>query len=365
VEKPSPTIKIVQGAWLTKKLHSVIAFLLPILLVVPGCSSVSSDCAKPEVFCIGLVTEVGQVDDRAYNQAALEGIQQAKSDGLANWTAYIETIDSRDYEENIRVFAEAGYDVIVTVGSASSAATYTAAGQYPNVYFIGADQRPSAEQKSLPNIVRLVFPEDHLGFLAGALAASMTQTNQVGAVCGSDTWPPMKLYGDGFIAGANYINPDITAIVTYHNEVDLGETFSDPVWGAKAANSLIDDGADIIFGVGGTTGNSALGAAATRGVYAIGADIDQYYALPAAAPLMLTSILKLIAPGVIDLLRAAKDAQSRKSAFRTGIYFGQIGLASYHELAALIPDDVKQQMSTLPQGLFSGEIRLEEPATAP
>jgi len=365
VEKPGPNAIIIQGAWPTKKIHPVIAFLLPLLLVGPGCSSVSSNCAKPEVFCIGLVTEVGRVDDRAYNQATREGIQQAKSDGLANWTAYIETIDSRDYEENIRVFAEAGYDVIVTVGSASSAATYTAAGQYSNVYFLGTDQRPTAEQNSLPNLMWLVFPEDRLGFLAGALAASMTKTNQVGAVCGSDAWLPMKLYGDGFIAGANYINPDITAMVRYHNEVDLNKTFSDPVWGAASADSLIDSGADIIFAVGGTTGNSALEAAATRGAYAIGADIDQYYALPAAAPRMLTSVLKLISPGVVDLIQAAKDAQTRKSAFRTDNYLGQIGFAPYHDLASLISDGIKQQMSALPQALFSGEIRLDEPTTTP
>jgi len=336
-----------------------------LLLIAPGCTAVSANCAQPDVFCVGLVTEVGRRDDLAYNQAAWEGIQQAKSVGLADWTASIETIDARDYEDNIRTFAEAGYDVIVTVGNNSSPATYAAAGLYPQTYFIGADQRQAGNPNILPNLVWLVFPEDQLGFLAGAMAAAMTQTNQVGAVCGSDAWPPMKLYGDGFIAGALYINPEVKATVTFHNEVGLDETFTDPAWGAAAANKLVDSGADIIFGIGGTTGSSALVAAEMRGAYAIGADIDQYYASPAAAPRMLTSVLKFIAPGVVDLLKSAKNAQTIKSDFRTGNYLGQIGLAPFHNLASLISEDVRREMSTLPQALLSGEIHMEEPAPTP
>jgi len=348
-----------------KKLRAAMAILLLILLVVPGCTSVSLDCAQPEVFCVGLVTDIGRRDDQAYNQAAWEGIQQAKSDGVADWTASIETIDARDYGENIRVFAEAGYDVIVTVGYDSSAATNAAAGQNSNIYFIGADQRQSGNQNSLPNLVWLVFPEDQLGFLAGALAAAMTQTGQVGAVCGSDAWLPMKSYGAGFIAGALYINPGVRATVTYHNDVGLDETFTDPVWGAAAANSLVDSGSDIIFGVGGTTGSNAIVAAAARGAYGIGADVDQYYLLPVASPRILTSVLKMIAPGVVDLLRAARDVKAGTGALATGNYLGQIGFAPYHELASLIPDNVRQQMSTLPQALLSGEIQTVVPAASP
>lgn len=348
-----------------RTLRAAIVILLPILLLALGCTPVSLDCAQPEVFCVGLVTDVGRRDDRAYNQAAWEGIQQAKSDGTVDWTAFIETIDGRDFEENIRVFAEAGYDVIVTVGYDLSAATYTAAGQYSNIYFIGADQRQSEDQNSRLNLAWLVFPEDQLGFLAGALAAAMTKTGQVGAVCGSDAWLPMKSYGDGFIAGALYINPDVKTTVTYHNDVDLSETFTDPAWGAAAANSLVDTGADIIFAVGGTTGSNAIVTAAARGAYGIGADVDQYYLLPVASPRILTSVLKAITPAVADLLRAARGAQAGTGIFTTGNYPGLIGFAPYHELDSLVPADVRLQMSTLPQALFSGEIQMNGPAMTP
>ena len=339
-----------------KKWHAAISILLIILLTAPGCRSVSLDCAQPKVFCVGLVTEAGRRDDRATNQAAWEGIQQAKSDGVVEWTASIETINAGDYEENIRVFAEAGYDVIVTVGTESSSATNAAAGKYSNIYFIGTDQRQPGAQVSLPNLIWLVFPEDQLGFLAGALAAAMTETGQVGAVCGSDAWPPMKSYGDGFIAGALYINPEVKASVIYHNDVGLNKTFSDPEWGAATANSLVEDGSDVIFGAGGTTGSNAVVAAAARGAYGIGADIDQYYLLPVASARILTSVLKMIAPGVVDLIRAAREAQAQTGTFPAGNYYGKVGFAPYHELASVVPDEVKTRMQELYQGLLLGEV---------
>ncbi len=265
------------------------------------------------------------------NQAAWEGIQKSKSDGFTDLIEFIETIDSRDYEENIGVFAESGYDVIVTVGHLASAATYALAKQYPDVYFIGADQRPSDDLESLPNLVWLVFPEDRLGFLAGAMAASMSLTYQVGAVGGSDALPTMKLYGNGFISGALYINPEMKVNVNFHNDVGIGESINDPEWGTKTATTLVDEGVDIIFGFGGTTGSGALEAAAGRGAFAIGADFDQYLSLPDAGPHMLTSVLKFIAPGIEDLLEAAREAQTSKGAFRMGIYFGQLGFAPYHD----------------------------------
>jgi basic membrane protein A len=197
------------------------------------------------------------------------------------------------------------------------------------------------------------------------MAAAMTHTGQVGAVCGSDAWLPMKSYGDGFIAGALYINPDVKATVTYHNEVGLDETFNDPVWGATAANSLVDSGVDIIFGVGGTTGSNAVVAATARGAYGIGAEVDQYNLLPEAAARILTSVLKMITPAVAELLMVVKEAQAKTVVFPEGNYPGQIGFAPYHELDSLVPDSVRQQMSNLPHALFTGEIQTGVPATTP
>jgi basic membrane protein A len=335
----------------------VFVFICAIGLFLPGCTLASLDCAQPEVFCVGLVTEVGRRDDRAYNQAAWEGVQQSKIAGVADWIANIETVDVRDYEENIRVFAEAGYDAIVTVGDVMSDATRAVARAYPDSYFIGVDQDQSANQEFSPNLSGLVFPEDQIGYLAGALAASLSKTGQIGAVCGSDESPAMQRYGNGYRAGAAHVNTDVRVAVIYHNDVGLDKTFNDPEWGAATANSLIDAGADIVFGVGGTTGSNALVAAVMRGAYAIGADTDEYYTLPVAAPHIYASALKLITPGIADLIKITREAQAKASVFPTGNYLGQVDLSPYHDLASSVPDEVKSRMSELILALRSGEIQ--------
>jgi basic membrane protein A len=340
-----------------KRARLVSALLLLVMVLVQGCLPKSTDCKQPDVFCVGLVTDVGRRDDRAYNQAAWEGLQQSRTSGAATWIASIETVDARDYEENISVFAEAGYDVIVTVGSAMSESTRAAAKTYPDSYFIGLDQDQSANQDFSSNLTGLVFAEDQIGYLAGALAAMMSKAGQIGAVCASDALPSMKRYGEGFVNGATYINPKIEVTVTYHNDVGLDTTLDDPEWGAAKANSLVDAGADIIFGVGGATGNNAIVAAVTRGAYAIGADTDQYYALPVAAPHLYMSVMKEITSGMVELIKSARDAQAGTSAFPSGNYQGQVGLSSYHDLVSSIPDEVKAHMTGLIQALLSGEIQ--------
>lgn len=340
-----------------KKLSFILVLLVMVGGFVPACTPKAADCKQPEVFCVGLVTDGGQIDDRSYNQAAWDGILQAKSAGVTDWVASIETVDVRDYEENIRVFAAAGYDVIVTVGAAMGDATRTVANAYPDSYFIGVDQDQSANQEFTQNLIGLVFPEDQIGYLAGALAAMLSKSGQIGAVCGSDASLPMKRYGEGFRAGAASINPRVNVTVVYHNEVGLDKTFSDPEWGAATANSLIDMGVDIVFGVGGTTGSNAIVAAVMRGAYGIGSDTDEYYTLPVATPHLYSSVLKMIAPGIAELIKAAKDAQARTSAYPSGNFMGQVGLAPYHDLDSSIPDNVKQSMSALTQALLSGKIQ--------
>ena len=155
-----------------------------------------ADCTSEELFCVGVVTDVGEIDDKSFNQSAWEGVQQAEAE-LGAQVDYIETSDAKDYGANIGLFADAGYDVIVTVGFALGDATVEAAVAYPEINFIGVDQGQWAPPAAwvgvdedgdgnfetepqppegwdgewpLPNIAGLIFNEDKAGFLAGALA---------------------------------------------------------------------------------------------------------------------------------------------------------------------------------------------------
>lgn len=308
--------------------------------ILPTPAAVSeANCHLEDVFCVGLVTDVGEVDDRGFNQAAWDAVQQAQNDGIADFIKFIETKDPKDYELNIDFFANAGYDVIVSSGFALGPATRTAAEKYPEIMFIGTDQ---LQAEVLPNLAGLVFAEERAGFLAGALAAMMSQSGKIAGVYGTDLIPPVVAFKVGFENGARSINPKIEVISTFHPG-GLEAAFEDPEWGAATARQAIDQGADVIFGAGGKTGNGALiETAATPGRLCIGVDLDQWETLPEAHPCLISSAMKLVYPGVYDLIRAAKDG-----AFLGGNVSAPVGLAPFHEFESSIPQEVKDRLEEI------------------
>jgi basic membrane protein A len=233
----------------------------------------------------------------------------------------------------------------------------TIAVKIASTYFIGVDQFQEwaiddDPSNDLTNYAGLVFPEDQAGFLVGALAAMMTKTGKIGAVLGTDVVPPVWRFGEGYRAGAQYINPDVEVFVVYHNDVGFDKTFTDPEWGSQTAISMIDKGADVIFGAGGKTGNGALIAAAEKGVYAIGVDTDQYYTVPEAQSRLLSSAMKMIAPGVFNLIKMAKEGN-----FPAGNYLGEAGYAPFHDLENEVPAEVKAKLEEIHQMLLNGELQ--------
>ncbi len=307
-----------------------------------------ADCADESVLCIGLVTDVGRVDDKSFNQSAWEGAQQAAEALGAAEVNYVETTNATDYGANIALFADAGYDIIVTVGFAMGEATVEAAGTYPDIDFIGVDQFLGEE---IPNVTGLVFNEDKAGFLAGVLAASLSESGTIASVLGTDLVPPVVAFNEGYQNGAMSVNPDINIIATYHPG-GLDVAFTDPEWGATTAQQAIDQGADVIFGAGGNTGNGALiQAASVSGVWCIGVDSDQWETVPEAHPCLVSSAMKLITPGVVDLATMSVNGE-----FPGGNFFGDVGLADFHDHADAVPQEVKDLLETTNAGLLDGSI---------
>ena len=351
-----------------KKMYVLLAALLISAMVLPACAPAAANCADADTFCVGLVTDVGKINDKSFNQSAWEGVQRAQSE-LGATVQYIETADAKDYDKNIATFADEGYDTIVTVGFGMGEATVKAAGLYPDIKFIGVDQFQAWQfdddaGNDVANVAGLNFPEDNAGFLVGALAAMMSKSNKIGAVCGTDVVPPVWRFGEGYKAGAAYadgMNGTTTEVfVVYHSDVGFDKTFTDPEWGASTAKSMMDQGADAIFGCGGITGNGAITAAAQAGAYAIGVDTDQYLTLPEAAPRMLSSAMKLIVPGVFDLIKTVKDGT-----FVNGNITGDAGYAPYHDLDSEVPAEVKTTMEQINTGLLDGSIKTNVPPVKP
>jgi basic membrane protein A len=334
---------------MSKKLYILFAILVIAAMLVPACTPAASsdDCSSDEVLCVGLVTDVGEVDDKSFNQSAWEGVQRAEKE-LGAKIKFVETKDAKDYAANIALFGDEKYDVIVTVGFALGQATVEAAAVYPDIKFIGVDQ---FQGETVANVAGLLFPEDQAGFLAGALAAMMSESGTVAAVLGTDLVPPVVAFKEGYEAGAAYINPGINLISTYHPG-GMDVAFTDPEWGATTAKQAIDQGADVIFGAGGKTGNGALiEVAGNSGLYCIGVDTDQWGTVPEAHPCLISSAMKLITPGVFDLVKMASEGS-----FPAGNFIGSVGLAPFHDFDSSVPQDVKDKLDEINSGLMDGSI---------
>ncbi len=347
------------------RLSILFTLLLTITLVAAACvaptagdnASPADDtsAATPAEVKVGLVTDVGRVNDRSFNQSAWEGVLQACDElGLVEGEdcRFIETQDPADYADNIQQFIDGGFNVIVSVGFALGEATAIAAQDNPDIMFIGVDQ---FQVETIPNVTGLVFNEDQSGFLAGALAAQLSQTGRIASVLGTDLVPPVVAFGEGFALGAKHINPDIEVSTTYHPG-GLDKAFIDPEWGASTARQALDQGADIIFGAGGSTGNGALQEVATaegagENIFCIGVDTDQWETLPAAHGCLVSSAMKLITPSVVDLIMMANEGN-----FPGGNYFGDAALAPFHDFDETVPQEVKDTLEEINTALQDGSL---------
>src|SRR6266511_3828915 len=177
---------------------------------------------------VGLVTDVGRVNDGTFNQYAYEGLQRAEKE-LGVEVAYIETQAQTDYEKNLEQFASQGFDMIIGVGFLMGDALKANAAKHPDIKYAIVD---FAYDPSIDNVRGMVFSEDQSGYLAGVLAASLSKSNNV-AVVGGVEIPPVQKFVMGYENGAKSVKPDITVQKVYI------DTFTDRARGGEAAKNFI------------------------------------------------------------------------------------------------------------------------------
>jgi basic membrane protein A len=300
---------------------------------------------------VGLVTDVGKVDDRTFNEFAYQGMMRAvKAFGLKS--AFIETQQPTDYEKNIEQFASTGSELIITVGFMLGDATKKMALKYPHVQFAIVD---FAYEPPVANIIGLTFAEDQSGFLAGALAGLMTKTKMVGMVAGVAI-PPVIRFRKGYEAGVKYVCPACQIVGVYI------DSFTDPARGKTAALSQIDEGADVIFGGGGTTGSGAILGASQAGVWALGVDQDEYLTTfkqgeAKGANKLLSSAMKRVDNAVYGAIKMAVEDTFKGGTQVFDASNDGIGLAPFHATESAVPETVKAQLQGIAAGLKAGTIK--------
>lgn len=242
---------------------------------------------------VGIVTDVGGVNDGSFNQSSWEGLQKAQAD-LGIQAQYLESKTDADYKPNIETFIDEDYDLIICIGYALADALKEEAEANPDTKFAIVDDASLADE---PNVTSLMFEQAQASYLVGYVAGKTTKTNTIGFVLGMST-DMMNQFGYGYCAGAIDANPDIKVLQTNAN------SFADTAAGKTAANNMIANKADVIFHAAGGTGLGVIDACKEAGIWAIGVDSDQSSIAPGT---ILTSAMKRVDTAVYDTTKAVVD----------------------------------------------------------
>jgi basic membrane protein A len=330
----------------------------------------------PEVsLTIGQVTDMGGIDDKSFNQTAWKGAEMAVEQ-LGAEAKFLESQQQADYAKNIQQFVDEKLDLIVTIGYLLGVDTATAAIANPEqkfaiVDYFYPDCWPGAEvgkdcgsDVELPNVLGLSFATDEAAFLAGYLAAGMTKTGKVGTFGGIKI-PTVTIFMKGLEAGVKYYNMvkgTSVEVLGWDNAADEGlftGNFESTDDGRRFAESLMDEGADIIMPVAGPVGLGSAAACLERGTMLLGVDSDWYISAPEFQPTYLTSVLKNMDVAVFDAAKAVANGT-----FSGGTYVGTlkndgVGIADFHEYDSEVSAEMRAELEMIKADLISGTLTVD------
>ncbi|HEY7464572.1 MAG TPA: BMP family ABC transporter substrate-binding protein [Candidatus Limnocylindria bacterium] len=311
---------------------------------------------------IGVVTDVGTLDDKNFNEYSWLGAQQGAIAIGAPEPRAIVTTASADYATNIQTLIDDDFDLIVTVGFALGAATLEAATANPDVHFIGVDQFQAGDDvvagAGLPNYESVIFNEAQAGYLAGIVAASITQSDQIAAIGGSGTIPPVVNYMRGYENGAKSVNPEVTVHLKYISN-DLAVAFNDPTTGKSFADQFLsqNEDVDVLFQVAGKTGNGVLQSVEEAGIYGIGVDVDQWQSTHEQAECIVTSAEKHLTKAVQEGIVAFAGDGARTGNVFYGADNDGVGVSPYYQFdGTVVTDEIKTAVQEAFDQMGSGDL---------
>ena len=330
----------------------------------------------PAALKVGEVTDLGGVDDKSFNASAWKGVQDAISQ-LGVDGKYLESKDQSDYAKNIQQFLTEKDDLIVTVGFLLGVDTATAAKANPNTKFAIVDYtypdcypgavegKDCGSSTDIPNVRGLAFQTDQAAFLAGYAAAGMSKTGKVGTFGGIKI-PTVTIFMKGFEAGVKYYNQQNNKTVTllgWNTAKDDGlftGNFDSTDDGRKFAESLMQEGADIIMPVAGPVG---LGSAAvckeTGKCWIVGVDTDMYLSAPEVKSVVLTSVMKKIDVAVLSTIKDVKDGTFKGGTVTYALKDGGVDIAPFHDFDSQVPADLKTQIDAAKKALIDGSLTVD------
>jgi basic membrane lipoprotein Med (substrate-binding protein (PBP1-ABC) superfamily) len=323
---------------------------------------------------IGVVTDVGAVNDKNFNQFSYAGAVNGAVSIGAKVPKVVVPKAASDYERLLQAYVDGGYDVIVGVGFNLATPTAKLAKANPKIWFIGVDHDPCINATGdvdptfkdctgvianlLPNYIALNYQEDQAGYLAGIVAASASKSGIIGAVGGVAICGPCVRYIQGFYLGAQSVKPDIKMKSAWVSASDFVKGFFDQPGGAAFGTQFIkqNPGIDVVFQVAGNTGNGVIDAACAAKINAVGVDVDQYQSYAASQACILTSAEKHLSVSVSNSIQqiAAKTAKGGKIIFNAAN--DGIGVSPFYDAASKLPADIKATLDKAIAGMKDGSV---------
>jgi basic membrane protein A len=291
--------------------HSLFRLLMIAALVVGpvGLAACGSDDEEPsggaaatpaaKKIKIGLVTDIGGLNDRSFNALAYKGLQKAKAD-LGADIRVLSSKQNSDYVPNLSSLARQKYDLIVANGFLMAESVEKVANSFPTVNFGIIDVQQAGMKSKPKNVQGLLFKEQEGGYMAGYLAGLFVKEkggDQVISSVGGLDVPPVQHYIAGYQAGAEKANPGIKTLNAY------SQSFTDQAKCKELALNQIGEGSQVVFQVAGGCGLGALDAAKEKGLQGVGVDADQAY----LGPYILVSAIKRVDNAVFLAAKAMQD----------------------------------------------------------
>lgn len=288
---------------------------------------------------IGMVTDIGGVNDGSFNQSSWEGLQRAQSE-LGVSVDYLQSKADSDYIPNIETFVDEDYDLIICVGYQLADALRTEAEANPDQKFAIIDDATNAD---LDNVTCLMFEQAQASYLVGYVAGLMTESNTIGIVIGMST-DTMNQFGYGYLAGAIDANSDVTVLQTNAN------SFGDTAGGKTAATAMITKGADVIFHAAGATGLGVIEGCKEADIWAIGVDSDQSSLAPDN---IITSAMKRVDNACYDISKEVLEGTLTNGVKTYDLTSGGVDIAP---TTTNLPEDVISAVEDVKAKIISGEI---------
>ena len=329
---------------------------------------------------IGVVADVGTVDDKNFNQYSYEGAQLGAQAVGAEDPQFVVPASNSEYAGDIQNFIDQDYNLIVTVGFNLNTDTLKAAKANPDVWFIGVDQSACVDETGapdpdfgcagnasqlLPNFVGLQYQEDQAGYLAGIVAASLSENKSVGAIGGINSVPAVVRYIQGYELGAKSVDDSTKVSTGYVSTSDFGVAFNNPGEGKNYADQFIQTNhPDVLFQVAGKTGNGVLESACNNDLVGIGVDVDQWLSLNADTDAkyqcIVTSAEKHLSNSVqMTIQQIASGSVPEVDPFGA-LHFNAtndgIGISPEHDSKGLITSDIQTLIDNAIAGMKDGSL---------